>query len=85
MNMHERFAGSDANLRGARVSLQALSCRSLRIRLATWTKTSADYFAAVAAYEGLSRLSDLQLKQRGLSRDILARDLAAWRDQGPGD
>jgi hypothetical protein len=35
----------------------------------------ADHYAAAAAYEHLSRLSDAELKHRGLSRGILVRDL----------
>jgi hypothetical protein len=38
-------------------------------------KNCADNYAAATAYDSLSRLSDTQLKHRGLSRDILARDL----------
>jgi hypothetical protein len=53
--------------------------------LAVWAKTCADSYAAAAIYDDLSRLSDTQLKHRGLSRDILARDLSGWRERGPGD
>jgi hypothetical protein len=38
--------------------------------------TCADYHAAAARYEELSRLSDAELERRGLSRDRLARDLS---------
>ena len=44
--------------------------------LARWLHDCADRYAAAAAYEDLSRLSDAELKHRGLSRDILARDLS---------
>lgn len=44
-------------------------------KLARWLKDCADHYAAAVAYEELSRLSDTQLRHRGLSRDILARDL----------
>jgi hypothetical protein len=40
----------------------------------------ADHYAAAAKYEQLSRLSDAELKQRGLSREALARHVLA-----PGD
>ena len=53
-------------------------------RLAAWLRAWADYLAAAAAYEDLSRLSDTQLKHRGLSRDILARDVSQANDQGSG-
>jgi hypothetical protein len=80
MDMHERFVGPDAMMPGAGASLRTLSFGSLLVRLAAWAKTCADYFAAAATYEDLSRLSDTQLRHRGLSRDILARDLGEWRD-----
>ena len=40
-----------------------------------WLKGCAEAYAAAAAYEDLSRLSDTELQHRGLSRDVLARDL----------
>jgi hypothetical protein len=42
-------------------------------------RTWADDYAAAAAYEQLSGLSDTQLHRRGLSRDTLARDIADLR------
>jgi len=48
---------------------------SFRRRLTAWAANLADNYAAAAAYDSLSRLSDAELKRRGLSRDILARDL----------
>jgi hypothetical protein len=41
----------------------------------------ADKYAAAAAYEGLSGMSDAQLHRRGLSRDTLARDIAEACDR----
>jgi hypothetical protein len=43
--------------------------------------TCADYYAAAARYEELSRLSDGELERRGLSRDRLARDLCEAADR----
>jgi hypothetical protein len=40
-----------------------------------WIHTCADYWAAAATYEHLSRLSDADLQRRGLSRTTLARDI----------
>ena len=40
-----------------------------------WIHTCADYWAAAATYEQLSRLSDADLHRRGLSRTDLARDI----------
>ena len=85
MNMHERFAAPDEMFPGARESPRSSWLGLMRTRLAAWVKSWADYHAAAAAYEDLSHLSDTQLKHRGLSRDILVRDLTGWRERGPGD
>jgi hypothetical protein len=45
--------------------------------LAAWLNKCADRWAAAAAYEELSRLSDAQLEHRALRRDTLARYLTA--------
>ena len=51
--------------------------------IATWIgdsiTTAADYYAAAAMYEQLSKLSDAELQRRGLSRHTLARDVIAAR------
>src|SRR5262245_58150821 len=49
--------------------------RTLYAKLVKWLKGCAEAYAAAAAYENLSRLSDAELRHRGLSRDVLARDL----------
>jgi hypothetical protein len=46
-----------------------------RARSVTWLTRCADQWAAQAAYEELSRLSDARLEQQGLRRDTLARTL----------
>jgi hypothetical protein len=48
-----------------------------RTRVANWFAKCADGWAAQAAYEELSRLSDARLEQQGLSRDTLVRTLRA--------
>jgi len=48
----------------------------MHAKLIAWITTCADHYAAASAYDELSRLSDTQLQHRGLSRDILARDLS---------
>jgi hypothetical protein len=40
-----------------------------------WISTCADYMAAAATYEQLSRLSDTDLHRHGLSRANLAREI----------
>jgi hypothetical protein len=82
MNMHERFAAHEATLVGEGTARRLTWLRSVATRLAAWAKSCADCYAAAAAYDDLSRLSDAQLKHRGLSRDILAREVSQWRDRG---
>ena len=81
MNMHERFATTELMVSGAGAPSRPSWLGLLRVRLASWVRTCADHYAAAAAYDDLSRLSDTQLKHRGLSRDILARDVSGWRRQ----
>jgi hypothetical protein len=50
-------------------------------RIADWVTTAADYNEAAAMYERLSRLSDAELKRRGLSRTTLARDICKSCDR----
>ncbi len=42
-----------------------------------WLRTCAHYYEAAATYEDLARLSNAELKRRGLSRDTLARDVCS--------
>jgi hypothetical protein len=73
MNMHEKFL--DSEMYSARCRPQEFAWRRLCQRLAIWVKNRGDSYAASAAYDALSRLSDAELRHRSLSRDILARDL----------
>ena len=74
MNMHEKFVASEL-VYSARLRPQLSAWRALRHRFVSWVNNCADRWAAAAAYEELSRLSDAELRHRSLSRDILARDL----------
>ena len=40
-----------------------------------WVTACGDAYVASAMYEDLSRLSDAELRRRGLSRENLARDV----------
>lgn len=75
MNTHARLAAAELMVSGAGAPSRPSWLRLLRVRLASWVSTCADCYAAAAAYDDLSRLSDTQLEHRGLSRDILARDV----------
>jgi hypothetical protein len=75
MNMHEKFAPSEGVASNAAAAPTRSTWRTLLLSLAAWVERCADHYAAAAVYKELSRLSDAELKRRGLSRDILARDL----------
>ena len=47
----------------------------LGTRIMHWIRTVSDHYAAGSTVEQLYRLSDTELKQRGLSRDTLAYDV----------
>jgi len=49
--------------------------KSLAKDIASWVQRTADLWAAAALYDALHRLSDAELRRRGLSRAMLARDL----------
>ena len=57
---------------------------SLTQRIAAWATTCADYYEAAALYDGLSGLSDAELRRRGLSRATLAWDLTQACDRTNG-
>ena len=48
---------------------------ALKAHGAAWIETCADYYDAAAVYDQLSRLSDAELRRRGLSRTTLARQI----------
>lgn len=74
------LASSEGRRRGASAVSFIAVVRSLGSHVAVWIRTCADYYAAAAMYEQLSRLSDAELKRRGLSRENLARDVCETRD-----
>ena len=82
MNMHETFCPPETEPSGANAPARASWLRSVSARFIAWVRTCVDNYAAAAAYDGLSHLSDAQLSHRGLSRDILARDLNEGCKQG---
>jgi hypothetical protein len=44
-------------------------------RIGAYASACADYWAAAAVYEDLRRLSNAELRRRGLSRDTLGHDV----------
>jgi hypothetical protein len=53
-------------------------------RIGAYASACADYWSAATVYENLRRLSDAELRRRGLSRDTLGRDVFAAFDKGMG-
>jgi hypothetical protein len=85
MNMRESFAFTQAiEFAGTAVPARYSWLGMLRTGLAARLKKWIDNYADAVVYEKLSRLSDTELKRRGLSRDILARDLGAQHDRASG-
>jgi hypothetical protein len=62
---------------------QGAGARGLLRRAADWIEACADYYAASVMYEELLRLSDAELRRRGLSRETLARDICTVFDRAP--
>ena len=83
MNKHESFPPVDATSR-ATTQQRAGRLRTLRTWVTDWFRGCADYYAAAATYEQLSRLSDAELHRRGLSRASLAREVCAAFDKADG-
>jgi hypothetical protein len=82
MTIHDRILATEVLPTGERTRMLSdwINCAGQRI--VTWADTCADYYAAAAMYEQLSRLSDAELARRGLSRATLARDVRAQCDRG---
>ena len=57
------------------------SLKSFTQRMKTWVGTCADYYEATSLYDELRRLSDAELRKRGLSRDTVARDVCQACDR----
>jgi hypothetical protein len=55
--------------------LAVARCSAVFGAMRDWMRVCSDYHAAASVYEELSRLSEAELRRRGLSRDTLARDV----------
>jgi hypothetical protein len=82
MTTHDQALACDALATSDAAATTSSWISSLGLRLMTWADTCADYYAAAAMYEQLSRLSDSELARRGLARATLARDVRAACDRG---
>jgi len=81
MNQHYTFPPADEATAGTTAPARVGSLRLLGARIAECFRVSADYYAAAASYEQLSRLSDAELNRRDLSRASLGRDVCAACDR----
>jgi hypothetical protein len=72
--------GTAASLEEAKAGA-GRAAKALAARAAAWIDACADFYAAAAAYEQLSRLCDAELRRRGLSRATLASDIAQACDR----
>ena len=80
LNTQLNFAPADVASGGNPPSSTGAARRLLE-RVVDGLETCADYANAAALYEDLSRLSDAELKRRGLSRETLAPDICAACDR----
>jgi hypothetical protein len=81
MAVTEYLSGIDAVPPTETAASLSSSFKSLAQRVRMWANSCADYYAAAAMYEQLSRLSNAELHKRGLSRDTLARDVCQSCDR----
>jgi hypothetical protein len=84
MTMEETFSPADTAFSSSTAASPSNWIRLAGARIVTWATTCADYYAAAAMYEQLSRLSDPELQRRGLNRETLARDVCDNCDQTRG-
>ena len=75
MAMNEHVSSLDAVPPAKAVAPLFDSIKSCVGFFIAWLNACADYYAAAAIYEQLSKLSDAELYRRGLSRDTLSREV----------
>ena len=81
MAVTEHISSIDAVPASDTAASLSSSIKSLAQHLIKWANACADYYAAAAMYDQLSRLSNAELHRRGLSRDTLARDVCQSCDR----
>ena len=75
MTMHQTFSPADIAPSSRAAASVSGWIRLAGLRIVTWVTTCADYYAAAAMHEQLSKLSNAELERRGLNRATLARDV----------
>jgi hypothetical protein len=91
MTMHQTLFPTESAFSSSTAAPLSNWTRLARLRIVKWAhtcadyvNTCADYYAAAAMYDGLRRLSDAELHNRGLSRETLARDVCGSCDRAIG-
>ena len=79
MASREELLGGQAIASGSAEPITK-SVKSLAQKAAIWMKACAAYWEAAALYDELRKLSDAELRRRGLSRDSLARHACRSHD-----
>jgi hypothetical protein len=80
MSARHQLIADDARIGTEAPTTLTERLRSFGRRVVKWADACADHYAAAAMYEHLSRLSDAELRRRGLSRATLGRDIHAAFD-----
>src|SRR5262245_52559713 len=75
MTMTEQLSGIEAVPASETAASISSSIKMFARHVREWIDSCADYYAAAAMYEQLSKLSNAELQRRGLSRDTLAQDV----------
>jgi hypothetical protein len=75
MAMTEQISSIDAVSSTETAASISSSIKTFARHAREWIDSCADYYAAAAMYEQLSKLSNAELNRRGLSRDTLAQDV----------
>jgi hypothetical protein len=74
-----QLSSAENTLAAPRGGVRLARISSIGKWIGDYIDTMADYYAAATTYEQLRRLSDAELRRRGLSRIDLARDILAAR------
>ena len=82
--MNAAVSHLEASHAGSRARPLATWLSSMAVSIGVCIDTMADYYAAATIYEQLSRLSDAELRRRGLSRANLGREVVAARERSAG-
>jgi hypothetical protein len=80
LSTHVPPLAASATIDGAKARIGS-AATALAAHARVWVEACADYSAAAAIYEHLSKLSDAELHRRGLSRATLGSDICRACDR----